>query len=83
MNLKTGYFSSLLILALAGGGTAYANPNGAQVVNGQVHIAHPDPNTLNITNSPGAIVNWQQFSIQNNETRGRLGIQYKGEHHST
>ena len=67
MNLKTGYFSSLLILALAGSGTAYANPNGAQVIKGKVHIAHPDPNTLNITNSPGAIVNWQQFSIQTNQ----------------
>jgi len=55
------------MLALAGSGTAYANPNGAQVIKGQVHIAHPDPNTLNITNSPGAIVNWQQFSIQTNQ----------------
>ena len=28
---------------------------------------HSDPHTLNITNSPSAVINWQQFSIQQNE----------------
>ena len=40
-----------------------ANPTGAQVVNGAVNITQPNANTLNITNSPGAIINWQGFSI--------------------
>ncbi len=56
-----------VLLGLASGQAAYANPNGAQVVNGQVNIAHPNANTLAITNSNGAIINWQQFSIQQNE----------------
>ncbi len=56
-----------ILLGLISSQAAYANPNGAQVVNGQVNIAHPDPNTLAITNSNGAIINWQQFSIQQNE----------------
>jgi len=55
------------VLLLLGPGVAFANPNGAQVVNGQVGLAHPDLNTLNITNSHGAIINWQQFSINHTE----------------
>lgn len=49
-------------LALAGA-YAWANPTGPQVVNGQVGFARPNASTLNVTNSPGAIVNWQAFSI--------------------
>jgi len=37
------------------------------VVHGQVNFAQPDPHTLNITNSQNAIINWQQFSINQNE----------------
>lgn len=40
----------------------YANPFGANVVNGAVSISQQG-NALNITNSPGAIINWQSFSI--------------------
>ena len=40
-----------------------ANPTGAQVVNGTVSMARPNAATLNVTNSPGAIINWQGFSI--------------------
>ena len=40
-----------------------ANPTGAQVVNGVVSMARPNAATLNVTNSPGAIINWQGFSI--------------------
>ena len=47
--------------------SAYANPHGAQVVNGQVGFSHPNPQTLNVTNSPNSIINWQGFSIQHNE----------------
>ena len=41
---------------------AYANPTGADVVAGQVSMVG-SPNQLLITNSPGAIINWQSFSI--------------------
>ena len=43
-------------------GKAYANPTGADVVAGQVSMVG-SPNQLLITNSPGAIINWQSFSI--------------------
>ncbi len=46
---------------------AFANPTGATVVNGQVGFA-TQGNTLTITNSPNAIINWQQFSIGAGET---------------
>lgn len=45
----------------------YANPLGPQVVHGQVSFEHPDANTLSITNTPGAIVNWQSFGINAGE----------------
>src|SRR5271168_3901245 len=45
-----------------GCGVAFANPTGPQIVAGQVSIAGSG-NQLSITNSPGAIINWQSFSI--------------------
>lgn len=45
---------------------AFANPNGASVVSGQVGFSAVG-NTLTVTNSPNAIINWQQFSIQPGE----------------
>jgi filamentous hemagglutinin family protein len=56
-----------LLLGLSSGQAAYANPTGAEIINGQVTFVQPDANTLNITNSNGAVINWQQFSIQQNE----------------
>src|SRR5581483_8441150 len=55
-------------IAVAVGGcfaapAAFANPTGPQVVNGAVSMVRPDARTLNVTNSPGAIINWQGFSI--------------------
>ena len=41
---------------------AHANPTGAQVINGSAAFNQVGK-TLNITNSPGAIINWQGFSI--------------------
>jgi len=41
---------------------AFANPTGAIVVNGQAGFA-VQGNALTITNTPSAIINWQQFSI--------------------
>ena len=46
---------------------AWANPNGAQIVSGNVQF-NTQGNTLNITNSPNSIINWQSFSINSNET---------------
>jgi filamentous hemagglutinin family protein len=47
---------------------ASANPQGAQVVSGTASFSAPDPSTLQITNSPGAILNWQSFNIGPHET---------------
>lgn len=44
----------------------WANPSGATVVNGNVGFA-ANGNTLNITNSPNAIIHWQSFSISKDE----------------
>ena len=59
----------LLCVAVASafGGAVHANPTGPQVVNGQVSFAQRG-NTLAITNSPNAIINWQSFSIGAPET---------------
>jgi len=46
---------------------AFANPQGPQVVHGQVGFSNPNSHTLNVTNSPNAIINWQGFSIPQNE----------------
>ncbi|MBY0575769.1 MAG: filamentous hemagglutinin N-terminal domain-containing protein [Gallionellaceae bacterium] len=45
---------------------ARANPVGPTVVNGQASFATTG-NTLTVTNTPGAIINWQGFSIGANE----------------
>ena len=55
------------VLGLYSGSAVMANPQGAQVMHGQVSFAYPDSHTLNITNSPNSVINWQQFSIQQNE----------------
>jgi filamentous hemagglutinin family protein len=47
---------------------ASANPVGPQVVNGTVAFANPNPRTLEVTNSPSAIINWQSFDIGARET---------------
>ena len=64
---RTSSFGSTFALAvvwvcLLAGKLAYANPTGADVVAGQVSMVG-SPNQLLITNSPGAIINWQSFSI--------------------
>lgn len=56
-----------VILGVYTGGAALANPTGAEVVHGDVSISAPDPFTLEITNSPSAIINWQDFSIGEGE----------------
>ncbi|MDD2864800.1 MAG: filamentous hemagglutinin N-terminal domain-containing protein, partial [Methylococcales bacterium] len=46
---------------------AHANPNGAQVISGQVSIDQSVAGITTITNSPSAIINWQDFNIAQNE----------------
>ncbi|MEO7941537.1 MAG: filamentous hemagglutinin N-terminal domain-containing protein, partial [Burkholderiaceae bacterium] len=46
---------------------AQANPAGASVVQGQATL-QTQGNKLTVTNSPGAIINWQQFSIGTGQT---------------
>ena len=59
-------FTIAAIMCFAGQ-LAYANPVGPVVVNGQATFA-TQGNLLSVTNTPGAIINWQQFSIGTNET---------------
>ncbi len=46
---------------------AWANPQGQQVVRGSATV-QTNGNTLTVTNTPGAAINWQSFSIKANET---------------
>ena len=45
---------------------ASANPNGGAVVSGSASF-NTNGNTLTVTNTPGTIINWQDFSISSNE----------------
>ncbi|NET56021.1 MAG: filamentous hemagglutinin N-terminal domain-containing protein [Symploca sp. SIO2E6] len=59
---------SLLPLTLVSISTpAIANPTNPTVVNGIVTITNPNASTLEITNTPGSIINWQGFSINSGE----------------
>jgi len=42
---------------------SFANPTGPQVINGAATIQGLGSKNLNVTNSPGAIIHWQGFSI--------------------
>lgn len=44
-----------------------ANPSGGTVANGSASFSQQG-NTLNITNTPDTIINWQNFSINEDET---------------
>lgn len=61
---KTVIASSVSLLL---SGNVYANPNGLSVAAGNAS-ARAVGNLLEVTNSPGAILNWQQFNIGANET---------------
>ena len=61
-------FTPLLSLGLAGiGYSAFANPLNPAVVNGTVEFQGLGTDNLQITNTPGAIINWQDFSINAGE----------------
>jgi filamentous hemagglutinin family protein len=47
---------------------AFALPTGGQVVAGSVKFNNATPNSLVITNTPGAIINWNNFSVGAIET---------------
>lgn len=61
--LKPIYVCMLIALTAQ---SAAANPLGPSVANGQVGFATTG-STLTVTNTPGAIINWQGFSIAANE----------------
>lgn len=70
-----------LAIALAFSGSAFAQiaantlPTGANVVSGTVGITNPAADVMRITNTPGAIVNWQTFSIG---SAARVSIEQSG-----
>ncbi len=55
---------NLIILALCFPPTLLANPSGSQVISGQVNIDNSVAGVTKITNSPGAIIHWQDFNIK-------------------
>ncbi|HTP97414.1 MAG TPA: autotransporter-associated beta strand repeat-containing protein, partial [Burkholderiales bacterium] len=61
--------AAVVLASAAGlaGAPAHANPTGPVVVSGQAAFAQQG-GTLSVTNTPGTIINWQQFSIRPNET---------------
>ncbi|HEX5632112.1 MAG TPA: filamentous hemagglutinin N-terminal domain-containing protein, partial [Gemmatimonadales bacterium] len=63
--LKRPLLGAAVALCFAAPGS-FANPTGPTVVNGSASFA-TSGSTLTVTNTPGAIINWQQFSIQQNE----------------
>lgn len=58
----------LLTLGVSACVAAQANPQGPSVAAGSVGFANPNATTLEITNSPNAIINWQAFDIGVGET---------------
>ena len=54
-------------VAMAIASQAYANPTGMSVVAGQA-TSQTVGNLMQITNTPGAILNWQQFNIDAGQT---------------
>ena len=63
-----------IAMGIAAGSSVLANPDGPNVVRGSVQFANPAANTLNVTNSHGAIINWQSFSIAAGLIASSLGI---------
>ena len=57
-----------LQLGLLSACAAQANPQTPQVVHGSATFSNPTANTLQVTNTPNAVINWQSFSIGVAET---------------
>jgi len=58
----------LIVVAILYPSASFANPHGAQIIEGQVSIDTSTPGVTTITNSPDSIINWHNFSISQNET---------------
>ncbi|MDD5214114.1 MAG: filamentous hemagglutinin N-terminal domain-containing protein [Methylococcales bacterium] len=75
MNAKTNKSKSpfrrhalyLAVLTLLYPAVLPANPTGAQVISGQVSIDQSISGITTVTNTPNAIINWQDFNIAQNE----------------
>lgn len=65
VNFRRNALALSISMAMTGG--AFANPSGLSVVSGQATVQHLG-DVMKITNTPGAILNWNQFSIGKGET---------------
>ncbi|MCK5306963.1 MAG: filamentous hemagglutinin N-terminal domain-containing protein, partial [Candidatus Omnitrophica bacterium] len=70
VNLIIRRISALLILTglILNAGYALALPEGEEVVSGSAEFSRPDDNTVNITTSDKAIINYETFNIAQPET---------------
>ena len=67
-NVRRSLLVAAAVQATFGHGNLHALPTGGQVaVPGSATIAAPVNNALTVTNAPGAVINWQSFSIAPNE----------------
>ena len=66
--MKNGFvrLASAALCMAACFGSVQAGPTGPQVVAGQASFA-TNGNVFSITNTPGAIINWQSFNVNANE----------------
>ncbi len=56
------------ILMLSASSAAFANPQGFQVAAGEASISYPDASTVEVTTGKQTIVNWDSFSVGQQET---------------
>ena len=66
VTLRRTALAVAVAVAFSASESSFANPTGASVASGGATFA-VSGNTLTVTNTPGAIINWQQFSIQKDE----------------
>jgi filamentous hemagglutinin family protein len=72
-NHKKGYehvfvFNLLVFVAMSlYSVVSWSNPSGAEIIHGQVSIDTSTSGVTTITNSPDAIIQWQNFNISHNE----------------
>lgn len=59
--------NNLAIIALLYPAFCYANPNGLQVANRQIGVVASTPDLTTIANTPSRVINWQNFTIAQNE----------------
>ena len=64
---RTRILVSVLFVLFQASSPVLANPRGPVVVHGQAGFSSPAPGTFQVTNTPGAIINWQGFSIDAGE----------------